>query len=204
MANTPSAHPQPGQSVSVGTNRARERLRRFPEACPRNSPRYVGRTSTVGTLYSPEVDKECQSLQKLRGLVGYSNRGNAYKAIGDLALAIQDYNRSLELDQNIAETYYNRGNVYGDSGDLALAIQDYSRILELNQGATTTYAYFNRAVSWLRLSEWERAKPDLVAARSMGIHLAKALTSISYEGVSDIEHESGIELPGDIVKMLTD
>ena len=133
----------------------------------------------------------------------YSNRGNAYKASGHLALAIQDYNRSLELDPNIAETYYNRGNVYMDIGDLALAIQDYSKVLELNQGPTTTYAYYNRAISWLRLSEWERAKPDLVAAKSMGIQLAKALPSIGYEGIKDFEHKNGIELPGEIVELLT-
>ena len=133
----------------------------------------------------------------------YSNRGNAYKASGHLALAIQDYNRSLELDPNIAETYYNRGNVYMDIGDLALAIQDYSKVLELNQGPTATYAYYNRAISWLRLSEWERAKPDLVAAKSMGIQLAKALPSIGYEGINDFEHKNGIELPGEIVELLT-
>ena len=133
----------------------------------------------------------------------YSNRGNAYKASGNLALAIQEYNRSLELDPNIAETYYNRGNAYRDIGDLALAIQDYSRVIELDQGPTATYAYYVRAISWLRLSEWERAKPDLVAARSVGIQLAKALASIGYEGVNDFEHKNGIELPGDIVEMLT-
>ena len=133
----------------------------------------------------------------------YSNRGNAYKASGDLALAIQEYNRSLELDPNSAETYYNRGNAYMDIGDLDLAIQDYSKVIELNQGPTATYAYYNRAISWLRLSEWERAKPDLVAARSMGIQLAKALPSIGYEGVNDFERRTAVDLPGDIVEMLT-
>ena len=138
-----------------------------------------------------------------RSADAYSNRGNACKASGDLALAIQDYNRSLELDPTAAETYYNRGNAYREIGDLALAIQDYSKVLELNQGPTATYAYYNRAISWLRQSEWERAKPDLVAARSRGIPLAKALPNIGYEGVHDFEQENGVELPGDIVEMLT-
>ena len=134
----------------------------------------------------------------------YNNRGNAYKASGDLAHAIQDYNRSLELDLNIAETYYNRGNAYRDMGETALAIEDYSKVVEMNEGQIAAYALFNRAIARLCLSEWEAARGDLAILRSMGMALVKALTSVGYEEVTDFQNKNGVELPADIIELLSD
>ena len=139
-----------------------------------------------------------------RDAAAYSNRGNAYKHKGDLDRAIQDYNRSLGIDPEYADTYYNRGNAFKDKGDLDRAIQDYGKAIEMNKGPSVAYAYYCRGIAWLRLSEWKRARPDLAAARYIGIPLAKALPSVGYEGVADFEHKNDVKLPGDIVDMLTD
>ena len=138
-----------------------------------------------------------------RDAAAYSNRGNAYKHKGDLARAIQDYDRSLELDPDSADTYYNRANAYRDKSDLDRSIQDYSKAIELNKGPSVAYAYYSRGIAWLRLSEWERARSDLAAARQIGIALDKALRSIGYEGVADFEYKHAVSLPGDIADMLT-
>ena len=41
--------------------------------------------------------------------IAYNNRGNAYKANGDLDRAIADYNQAIALDPKYALAYNNRG-----------------------------------------------------------------------------------------------
>ena len=48
---------------------------------------------------------------------------------------------------------------------------------------------------WLRLSEWKEPKP--VAARFVGIQLAKAL-DLGLKELTTLSYKNGIELPGDI------
>ena len=60
--------------------------------------------------------------------------------------AIQEFNKAIELDPNLAEAYSNRGDAYLNLGQLALAIQDYTEAIRLD----TQYveAYNNRAWSY--------------------------------------------------------
>jgi tetratricopeptide (TPR) repeat protein len=50
---------------------------------------------------------------------------------GDLAGAIADYDRAIELDPRLAFAYRNRGNARLKKGDLAGAIADYEAFLKL-------------------------------------------------------------------------
>ena len=121
---------------------------------------------------------------------------------GEPVRAIQDYNRSLELDSRSAETYYNRGNAHTDLGDPARAVQDYTKVLELSNGDTALYARYSRGIAWLRLGEWEKARSDLAITENVGLNLATAFRSLGYADVTDFEQGNDIRLPSDIAAML--
>ena len=55
---------------------------------------------------------------------------------------------------------------------------------------------------WLYLKKWEKAKSDLIAAENLGMDLVAALHN-DYENVKDFEEKTGIQLPEDIVVLLT-
>ena len=50
----------------------------------------------------------------------------AYEKKGDYDLALEDYNKVIELNPNYAEAYYSRGMAYGKKGDYDLALVDYN------------------------------------------------------------------------------
>jgi len=76
----------------------------------------------------------------------YSNRGLARAAQGDLAAAVADCDRAIELLPNgpdRAMAYNNRGRARHAQGDVAEAIADYDRAIEL--APQLSAAYNNRA-----------------------------------------------------------
>ena len=44
----------------------------------------------------------------------FTNRGNAFNALGDQAHAIEDYNGAIEIDPTIATVFLNRASVYSE------------------------------------------------------------------------------------------
>ena len=61
----------------------------------------------------------------------YYNRGNLYALRQDYQRAIDDYNRAIALEQDIAEIYYNRGLARIHSKQVAEGIADLSKAGEL-------------------------------------------------------------------------
>ncbi len=61
----------------------------------------------------------------------YYNRGNVYAERHDYLHAIEDYNRSIELDPNLAEAWYNRGLTHMAVNRQEEAISDLSKAGEL-------------------------------------------------------------------------
>jgi tetratricopeptide (TPR) repeat protein len=61
----------------------------------------------------------------------FCNRALAHQATGDHASAIQDCDRAIELDPNLAMAFHNRGISEKVLGDFDRAIADHSRAVEL-------------------------------------------------------------------------
>ena len=57
---------------------------------------------------------------------------------------MRDYNRAIELNPELAETYNNRGAAYGKKGELDKAIQNYNIAIALNPELADTYS--NRGI----------------------------------------------------------
>ena len=71
----------------------------------------------------------------------------------------------------------------------------------LNSGADPAMTHFNRAIAWLRLSEWEKARADLTAASDGGLDVAAAFIK-AYKSAGEFEEAMDIELPEDIADIL--
>ena len=80
------------------------------------------------------------------------------------------------------------------------AIQDYDKVLELKPKFTEVYAA--RGIVWLHLKEWENAKLDLTFARNLRVNIIDVFYTM-YGNVTDFEEKNDIQLPKEIVVMLT-
>ena len=73
--------------------------------------------------------------------------------------------------------------------------------IALSSGTDPAMPHFNRAITWLRLSDWEKARADLMAASDGGLDVA-AIFIETYNDAGDFEDAMGVELPEDIADIL--
>jgi TonB family protein len=77
---------------------------------------------------------------------------------GEFALAVEDYNKVIELNPKDAASYFNRGRAYSGKKNYDLAILDYNKTIELNPQDST--AYFNRADVYEKKGNVQQAAAD--------------------------------------------
>lgn len=94
----------------------------------------------------------------------YRYRANAFKEMGDLDSALEDYTVLISL-QPEAIFYNRRGLVYEEMGLFESAQEDYSHAIELSP--KWAIPYNNRGYARLHLKDWEGAKKDLKTAISL-------------------------------------
>ncbi len=192
-----------GASVAKGDIDSAERdIGKALELDPQFSYSYVSRGLLL--MGKGDLDGAIQDLENALQLdpdftYALSMRGMAYLQKGDLDRAIQDFEDALERGLNSSNTYNNRGVAYEMKGDLSLAMQDYHQALRIRPNKE---AFGNRGVALLRRSEWDKARSDLLKASNMGSDLTKLIPG-GPEAVTQLEKEHNIELPRDIVEMLS-
>ncbi len=121
--------------------------------------------------YKVAIDHFTQAINTNPSEAGaYRFRGEAYHRIGNLDLAIQDYNKAIELDSDnssststlaakvLAADYSVRGGAYADKGDFDRAIKDFDKAIELNPNLDI--AYNNRGLVYMRKENYEEAIDD--------------------------------------------
>ena len=101
-------------------------------------------------------------LEKLPKASIYHYRGLAYHKKGGFDLAIEDFNKALELNPNNVETYHCRGLAYHKKGGFDLAIEDFNKALELNPNNVETYHC--RGVTYYSKGDFDRAIEDFSKA----------------------------------------
>ena len=130
----------------------------------------------------------------------YANvRGSLYLREGELDRAIRDFDTALALDPNDTNVWNDRGVAYELKGDSSRAMEDYERALSIRPNRA---AYANRGVALLRLSEWDRARPDLRSARNMGMDLVSIFRD-DQGGIDAFERRHDVKLPQDIADMVS-
>ena len=78
-------------------------------------------------------------------------------------------------------------------------IEEHEKVL--SPDTDPAKAHFNRAIAWLRLSEWDKARADLTSASERGLDVA-AIFIETYNDAGDFEDAMGVELPPDIADIL--
>ncbi len=63
-------------------------------------------------------------------------------------------------------------------------------------------AYHNRGETWLQIGKWEKAKSDLTTAEGKGVNIVNAFGN-NYGSIHAFEERYGVQLPADIVEILT-
>ena len=95
-----------------------------------------------------------------------ANRGVAWKEAGQIARAIEDYDRAIAADPRFANAYSNRGAALGSEGDLDSAMRDFDRAIELDPALAL--AYENRGVAFKGRGDLDAAIKDLDQAIRLG------------------------------------
>jgi protein O-mannosyl-transferase len=67
-----------------------------------------------------------------RAYIVYNYMGDAKFADGNYQEAILDYNKAIEINQYLEESYFKRGNAKRSIGDLHGALEDYDRAIDIN------------------------------------------------------------------------
>ena len=130
----------------------------------------------------------------------YENRGRAYCAKDDFDLGIEDLTKAVQLRPGYARAQRFRGVIYYHTGEIIRAIDDFTAVIQ--QYPNHPKAYYNRGIAWLHLREWEKAKSDLTFASSRGKVISKVFHD-DFGGVADFQRKKGVNLPEDIVSILT-
>ncbi len=95
----------------------------------------------------------------------YSNRGFSKAMLDDLAGAIKDFDRAIELAPNSADAYNARGNVNAMAGHQAQSIRDFNRAIRCNRNFAD--AYYNRAIGRHDLGDRSGARVDFHQAAKL-------------------------------------
>jgi tetratricopeptide (TPR) repeat protein len=114
--------------------------------------------------------------KKFSGPVTLSWQGQEKESPKDIPLssnyqlAIQDYDKVIELQPDNAFGYFNRANVKVRLKDYSGAVQDYTRAIEKEPGLAE--AFFNRALTLIYLNDTRSACLDLSQAGELGLEQA--------------------------------
>ena len=92
--------------------------------------------------------------------------GLVYAGEGRLDLAIQYYDKAIELNPSGTDAYNNRGNAYRARGQAGLSIKDFSKAVELNPREAN--AYYNRGLAYADQGRFDLAIQDYSKAIELG------------------------------------
>jgi tetratricopeptide (TPR) repeat protein len=92
----------------------------------------------------------------------YARRGSAWHLLGELDMALKDYQEALRLDPKSSALYGNRAGVYLDLRDYDRAIDDCTQAIRLNP--KNFVAYNSRGAAFSRKGDYGRAVGDYTEA----------------------------------------
>jgi tetratricopeptide (TPR) repeat protein len=87
--------------------------------------------------------------------LAYNNRGLTYDELGRLDLAIEDFDRAIELDPSDHKAYTNRGMLYGKMGRFDKAIADFEQAIVLEPSHAE--AYNNLGIAYAKVGLVDKA-----------------------------------------------
>ncbi|MFA5337587.1 MAG: ankyrin repeat domain-containing protein [Candidatus Omnitrophota bacterium] len=130
------------------------------------------RYDEIVSKYSAAIKLNPDDINAYRGRgFAYYSRGYFNKIIYYYDKAISDYSKVIKLSSENVKSYdySGRGVVYAQKGEDDLAIADYTKALEIDPG--NIEAYSNRALTYYRKGEYDKAWEDVHKAESLGVKI---------------------------------
>ncbi|ORZ39034.1 hypothetical protein BCR44DRAFT_33344 [Catenaria anguillulae PL171] len=115
------------------------------------------------------------------------NRGVVSQAMGDHVAALRDYKAAIALDPKITIAHFNAANLYHGQHCWERALEGYDVVLQLQ--TDDYHALVNRALTLVRMNEFERANADLARASQVASTPAE-LARVAYQQASLCERQS--------------
>lgn len=97
--------------------------------------------------------------------IPYHNRGIIYTQEGKHNLAIEDFNKVIELNPSYSGAYFWRGVNYSDMKEYGLAIGDYNEAIRLDRNNAEAYHY--RGIAYECREDYEQAIEDYAKAKDV-------------------------------------
>lgn len=107
----------------------------------------------------------------------HMSRGKYYKDNGQIDLAFEDFNKSIELDDTNDQVFNNRGNIYFSRNQDDKALPDYNRAIELDPNVARYYD--NRGALYARQGNFEAAIPDIKKAIELDPEFSNAYKNLA-------------------------
>ncbi len=146
-----------------------------------------------------EADSVEKEIQRLTTLISNSSkpgkllvkRGQAYFALQEFELAVNDYNQALKLDDTLDEAYFGRGMAKGRMGQVEKGIADLSIFISRNP--TNSRAYTKRGVRYIWAGELSKARSDLSKAIAINPDNAEAHDDLGVVYASEGNYSKALE-----------
>ena len=166
-----------------------------------------GRTCIREYRYVEAIELFTELLDINPGLSqAYNFRGIARRKIGEIDLAIEDYNMALHLNENYVEALNNRGVALDKKGDHDLAISDFTQAIDIDSNNAHTYnnratAYSNKGEYNLTLEDCTRAiqVDNKMADAYVNRGFAKVLLGLNDDAEADFESASNLGFDRNII-----
>ena len=157
-----------------------------------------------GMVEADSVEKE---IQRLTNQINRSakpgklliKRGQAYFAIQDFELAVNDYNHALKLDDTLDEAYFGLGMAKGRLGQIEKGIADLSVYIARNPG--NSRAYTKRGVRYIWAGKLSLAKNDLKKAVQLDPANAEAHDDLGVVYASEGNYDLALKHFNTVVKI---
>ena len=152
------------------TNQPNKATEYFERALQINLPKKYQRDYKIifhylGTIYGRDKNDYKKAIEyfnkRIKYVADYStygNRGLTYWELGDFEKALDDFQKSIEINPQYMPSYYNRAGVFHALGDHEAAIKDYTRALEIKPN--DVWSYNNRGLVYSRIGDFEKAIAD--------------------------------------------
>jgi tetratricopeptide (TPR) repeat protein/S1-C subfamily serine protease len=141
---------------------------------PNNPNYYNEKWSVLSELkrYDEGLAAITQAIDLAPRAAWYVNRGILYRRQQKYKLALDDYNKAIELNPNHANAYNNRGNLYQDKKKYELALDDYNKAIDINPNFAILY--YNRGNLYKDLQKYDLALSDYSKAIDINPNFAEA------------------------------
>ena len=119
------------------------------------------------------------------------NTAVSHNASGNYLAAVEECNRALNLNPQMASAYHIRGVAYANDGETDSAIKDFNRALELIPRAIG--ALCNRGIAYNKKGDYDRAVEDFDRAIELNPNFAPAYSGRGGSYISKCDYDRAIE-----------